>query len=145
MSESVKIYDLDQVSCNFMGAPIESGFGEGAAIKIEKADPSFTTKQGADGSIVRSKTGKKLYKITITLLQTAAGNQVLSAINQADEAASNGAGVGPLLIRDRQGTSLHHFSKAWIEQPPAVEYNAEATNREWVLAGEASIANVGSN
>lgn len=143
--ETPKDYSLDRVSCNFAGVPIESGYGEGAAIKIEKAEPSFGTKKGADGTIVRFKIGGKLYKVTITLMQTAAGNQILSAINQADEASDNGVGIAPMLIEDRNGTSLHAFSHAWIEQAPAVEYNTEPTNREWIFAAVAAVANIGSS
>lgn len=133
MSEATKIYDLDQVTLVFLGIPIEGGFGEGQAIKIEQLDPDFTTKVGADGSVARSKTNKRLTKVTVTLLQTSSGNAALSTLLNIDRKASNGAGVGPILIRDRQGTSLFAGGDAWIEGPPVAEYNAEATNREWTI------------
>lgn len=143
--EDPKVYDLNQVTCNFLGRPIEQGYGDGAAIKIEKADPDFTTKVGADGSVVRSKTGKQLYKVTITLLQTADGNEVLSAIRELDVSTPNGAGIGPLLIKDRQGSSIFLAPRAWIVGPPPVEYNAEASNREWEFAAVASKNFIGKN
>lgn len=145
MSEETKIYALSEVSNSFMGVPLEEGYGDGMAIKIEPADVAFTTKVGADGSVVRCATGNKLYKITLSYLQTSAANQVLSGIHELDQLAANGAGVGPFFCRDRQGTSLHVFAKAWIVTAPPVEYSKEATNREWELAGVKTVHNIGSN
>jgi hypothetical protein len=128
------VYDLDQVTCSFAGLIINSGFGEGGAIKLEQQDPDFVNKVGSDGTVARSKTNKRLTKVTITLLQTAKANAALSTLNNVDRAASNGAGVAPILIRDRQGLSVFAGGEAWIEGPPqSVEYGTEATDREWVL------------
>jgi hypothetical protein len=134
MSDPTKIYDLNEVSLVFLGVPIEGGFGEGGAIKIEQLTPDFVTKEGVDGAVARSKTNKRLTKITVTLLQTSPGNAILSTFSNIDRAASNGAGVGPILIRDRQGLSILAGPEAWLEGPPAtVEYTAEATDREWII------------
>ncbi len=128
------VYDLDQVTCNLGGFPIESGYGEGGAIKIEQQEKDFLVKVGNDGSVTRSKTNKRYTLVTINLLQTSLANAVLSALNNIDRAASNGAGVVPILVRDRQGLSLFVGAEAWIEAPPmTVEYTAEATDREWVI------------
>lgn len=128
-----KVYDLDQVTCNFAGLPIESGFGTGGAIKIEQQTPDFKTVEGVDGSVTRSKTGKRLTKITITLLQTSTGNATLSTLNNIDRKAGNGAGVAPILIRDRQGLSIFAAPEVWIEGPPNAEYSDESKDREWIL------------
>lgn len=129
-----KVYDLDQVTCSFAGIPIEAGFGEGGALKIEQQDPDFVNKVGSDGSVTRSKTNKRLTKITVTVLQTATINAALSTLNNVDRAASNGAGVAPLLIRDRQGLSVFAAGESWLEGPPmSVEYGTEATDREWII------------
>ena len=128
------VYDLDQVTCNLGGFPIESGYGEGGAIKIEQQEKDFTVKVGNDGSVARSKTNKRFTIVTLTLLQTALANAVLSALNNLDRAAANGAGVVPILVRDRQGLSVFIGAEAWIEAPPmSVEYAAEASDREWTI------------
>lgn len=134
MGDPLGIYDLNAVTCNFAALPIESGFGTGGAIKIERQEPAFTIVVGADGSIVRSKTNKKHIKVTIYLLQTSKANSILSTIQQIDEKAGNGAGVAPLLIRDRQGLFTIAGEHAWIEGPPMnVELGPEGTDREWVI------------
>lgn len=132
MSE-FKVYDLNEVTCNFGGLPVESGFGDGEVIQIEQLEPDFVTKVGADGSVTRSKTNKRLTKVTIVLQQTSPGNAILSVLNNIDRLASNGAGVVPILIRDRQGLSLFAGAQAWIEGPPKAAYGGESTDREWII------------
>lgn len=135
MSEPLKVWDLGELTCNFLGIPIESGFGEGNAVTIEKQKDDFVIKEGADGSIVRSKTYSKLYMVKIVVLQTAAANALLSAIRQLDIIASNGAGIGPILIRDRQGLDVFTGTEAFIMGPPkTVTYAQLAGDREWVIA-----------
>lgn len=132
MGSEFKVYDLSEVSVIFAGLPIDSGLGEGN-ITVEQLSPDFTTKEGNDGSVTRSKTGKRLTRVTIPLLQTSSGNAILSTLNNIDRLAANGAAVGPFLMRDRQGLSLIAGPHAWIEGPPKVEYGAEATDRPWVI------------
>jgi hypothetical protein len=133
MSE-FKVYDLSEVTCNFGGFPIESGYGDGdEVIKIEQLSPDFVTKEGADGSVTRSKTNKRLTRITITLLQTSPANAILSTLNNADRLAANGAGVVPILIRDRQGLSVFAAAECWVETPPPASYGGSDAERQWVL------------
>jgi hypothetical protein len=135
--EATKVYDLRSVTCNLGGIPLDDmgGWGEGeAAIKIEKEAQQFITKKGADGSVVRSKTYDRVYKITLTLLQTAGANGVLSGLLTLDESAENGAGIVPILIRDRQGLNVFGGAEAWIMGwPKTVEFGASVKNVEWEI------------
>lgn len=130
----LKIYDADQVSLIGVGIPIDSGYADGEFVKIEMADDAFKTKVGTDGEIVRSKTNNYLAKVTIRLMQTSDGNAKLSAVHELDKMAPNGKGVGPFMVRDRQGTSLHAGQYSWVTKAPDVTYDREATEREWELA-----------
>jgi hypothetical protein len=145
MSEGAKIYDLDQVAVSFAAQDVSSGYGDGAAISLEKMKPTFTEKEGADGSVARSKTGSKLWKVTITLLSTSSANAILSAIHELDQDNPNGAGVGPLFITDLQGTTLFTSDKAWIVTMPKLDLNAEASNVEWELRAANATAFWGGN
>ena len=135
--EPTKVYDLRSVTCNLGGIPLDEmgGWGEGeSAIKIEKEGQSFITKKGADGSVVRSKTYDRVYKVTLILLQTAAANGVLSGLLALDETADNGAGIVPILIRDRQGLNVFGGSEAWIMgHPKTVEFGSTVKNLEWEI------------
>lgn len=128
------IYDLGNYTFNLGGIPLESGFADGTAIKVEQLEPDFTTKVGADGTVVRSKTRKRLTKITVSFMQTSKANTYMTTLNNVDRAADNGAGVVPLLLRDRGGLFNLAAAEAWIEGPPSsAEFNVDASAREWVI------------
>lgn len=130
---ATKVYDADQVSVVLMGVPISSGYADGEFLRIEQEAEDFTHKVGTDGEVTRSKTNNRVAKVTLRLMQSSDGNAALSAINNLDRSAPNGAGIGPFLVRDRQGTSLFTASKCWISKPPNVTMAREATEREWEL------------
>lgn len=127
-----KIYDANEVSLVLMGLIIDSGFGDGEFIRIEQETDDFTDVAGTDGEVTRSKTNDKRATITVTLMQTSEGNSKLTAINNLDRKASNGAGVGPFLIKDKSGLALY-MGTAWVAGPPTVVFDREATAREWKL------------
>lgn len=145
MAETTKIFDLDQVAFSFVGVDLSTGYGEGAAIKIEKVTPTTKWKEGADGSASRSKTGSRLYKVTVTYLSTSGANAILSAIHALDENNPNGAGMGPLLVQDLQGTTQFDSPTAGIESIPPLDLNQEATNVEWVFFAAEGTAYWGGN
>jgi len=130
---STKIYDADQVSMVFMGIPISSGFADGVFLEIEQEEDDFAHKVGTDGETTRSKTNNRNADVKVHLMQSSDGNAQLSVINLADVSAPNGAGVGPMLVRDRQGTSLYTAAHCWIRKPPDVSFDREATDRVWTL------------
>lgn len=130
---ALKIWDLDQLAVNVLGVTINSGYGEGEVIKIEFAEDQFVTKRGADGEVTRSKTYCGEATITLTLMQTASANALLSAVHQVDLAGHNGAGVGVFGIKDLGGATTYFASKAWIAGPPNPTYGREATHRDWKI------------
>lgn len=130
---TLRVYDSDQVSISIAGLPVESGYADGEFLRIEQEADDFTDVVGTDGVVSRSKTFDRRATITILLMQTSDGNALLSGLSNLDREAPNGAGVGALLIRDRQGTSLYQADSAWIMKPPNVSFDREATSREWTL------------
>lgn len=130
---SFKVYDADQVVMVFMGLPISSGYADGEFLTIEQEAQDFDSKVGTDGEVTRSKTNNRHAIIKVKLMQSSDGNALLSALNNLDVATSGGAGVGPMLIKDLQGTALFSASKCWIAKPPDVSFDRTATSREWTL------------
>lgn len=128
-----KVYDANEVTVNVAGLPIESGYDDGEFCRIEQESDDFTDKVGTDGEVTRSKTNDRRATIAIILMQSSDGNALLSGLNNIDRLAGNGAGVGPLLIRDRQGTALYAAAECWISKPPDVSFDREPTAREWTL------------
>lgn len=130
---SFKVYDASEVSVSIAGIPIDSGYDDGEFLRIEQESDDFVDKAGTDGEVTRSKTNDRRATITILLMQSSLGNALLSALNNIDRLAGNGAGVGPFLCRDRQGTALYAAAESWISKPPNVSFDREPTAREWTI------------
>ncbi len=148
MSEEAKVYDLAEVTCNFAGIPLDQlgGWGDGGGIEVTFDGPQFEDRKGADGSVVRSKTYEQRATVKLILLQTAGANAVLSAMLNADLKGTNGAGIGPILVRDRQGLTVIAGPKAWIKARPAtVPFKGTAENLEWEIRVANAEAVIGGN
>lgn len=116
-----------------MGIPISSGYADGVFCEIEQEEDDFGHKVGTDGSTTRFKTLNANADIKVHLMQSSDGNAALSAVNNLDKLGQNGAGVGPMLVRDRQGTSLYTAAHCWVRKPPDVAFAREAGDRVWTL------------
>lgn len=143
---ALKVYTSNQIVASFAGIPIQSGrSGEGDFIKIERMNPAFSEKVGADGEVARSRSNDKRTKITVTLMQTSDTNALFSAIFLLDENAPGGAGVGAFSVADLGGTSLHFAAEAWITKPADVTYAAEVGTRIWEFTAASMSGVVGGN
>lgn len=130
---TLKIYDSNEVSIILGAIPIDGGYGEDEFCRITRTSDVFTNVVGADGIVTRSKTNDKRAEIVITLMQTSDVNDALSALVIADEAAPNGAGVVPVMIRDKSGRALHAGSQAWISKVPERVFKKGAEGRAWTI------------
>jgi len=134
---SVKPYDPAEVTITFAGIIVE-GYADGTFITAARNNPSFSLKVGASGEGARAKSNDRSGTVTLTLLQSSASNDLLSAQAALDEAS--GDGIGSLLIKDLSGTTLCSAETAWIQKPADVEYAKEISDRQWVL--ETDILNI---
>lgn len=141
---SLKVYDAKAVAMIFAGIPI-SGLADGTFVSIEQNEDSFGLTVGTDGEACRSKTNNRSGKVTFTLLQSSATNDLLSAVHLLDIATPNGDGIGPLLIKDGTGRTLVEAQKAWIVKPPTAEFAREASSREWVVESDNLVQFHGGN
>jgi len=123
-------YNPSDILVVIAGIPI-TGYVEGTFVSIARENDSYTRGTGADGGHWRAKSNDKSAIITLTLLQTSLSNAELSALSKLDEA--DGAGVGPLLIKDNGGLSLYTAESCWIAKPADVEFAREVTDREWQI------------
>jgi len=130
---SFKIYDSNTVSITFLGVPIDGGYGPDEFCKVASVSDMFGDVIGCDGAVTRSNNNDRRGEITITLMQTADANDFLSATLNLDINATNGAGVGVLMIRDKSGRSLHMAEKAWIAARPEKVYKKGAEGLAWKI------------
>ena len=123
-------YNAAEMTVTF-GAVLVSGFAPDTFVSVESDEDAFQKQVGADGEGVRTRTNNNGGFVTMTLMQSSATNDLFSALHNADRLT--GAGVGPLLIQDQNGTTLVEAAKAWIRRFPTAEYGREASTREWII------------
>ena len=132
-ASSFKVYDSNQVSIVIAGIPVDGGYGEDEFVKITSVSDFFSDVVGTDGSVSRSNTNDRRGEVTITLMQTADANDAFSALLTLDINATNGAGVGPMMIRDKSGRALYAAEHCWIAARPEVVYKKGAEARAWKI------------
>lgn len=126
-------YDPARVTLVVNGKQI-TGFADGTFIKITRMTPSFSSKAGAGGEVVRTRSRDKRGKIEITLLPSSPSNDDLSAAIATDEQIAGGVGaVGPFMLKELNGTTVATAGETWVTQPADLEFAADPTNRPWVL------------
>ena len=123
-------YDPKKVIVSFGGVEI-GGFGEDSMIKITPMGDGTTSMVGCSGDVVRTISPDNRQEVTLTLLQSSASNDYLSAIYQRDKRV--GDGVLPLLIKDLSGRTTFFDSAAWIAKQPEINRGRTANDTEWVL------------
>jgi hypothetical protein len=125
-------YDPAKIICVFAGIPL-SGFADGTYFSITRNEESFALRTGVTGESCRAKNNNKSGRATFTLMQSAACNDLLSAMNAIDEGSPMGDGIGAFTFTDLNGTSSAAAEKAWIVKPADMGFSKEAETREWVI------------
>lgn len=137
----MKTYDPSKVVMTFLGNPI-TGYADGSFIKAGRNEDTFKLTVGSSGEGCRTRSTNRSGKVTLTLMQSSAANDLLSAAHRLDELV--GTGVGALLIKDLNGTALVEAPNCWITKPADMEFAKEVGNREWILECEAMILEGGA-
>lgn len=135
--------DFDQLTVA-IGTALIDGFGPDEAVRLERLADTFLMVVGADGKVSRTKTSNDSARLTLTLLQGSASNDVLDKIYTADKTIPNGAPV-PLFIRDRGGRSVFFAAQVWIVKGPDVSFGTNTTMREWIIDIAKLESNYGGN
>ncbi len=139
---SIPTYDPGAIIIIFLGIKI-TGFADGTFVEIERDEDAYKKTVGAGGEVARTRSRNLSGKATFTLMGSSFCNDLLSAAAILDE--SLGSGVGPILIKDLNGTTLIHGANAWIQKVPKVPFGKELTDREWVIDIDAVEFLVGGN
>lgn len=138
----VATYDPKNLSM-IVGGKIIHGFGDGTVIKLSRNEQAFNLKVGVDGEGTRAKSNNRSGKVELTLMQSSASNDDLSAFAQADE-LSNGGAV-PVLFKDNSGRTLATALTAWVQKVPDTEFAKEVMTRTWVLETDSLVIFIGGN
>lgn len=136
-NRNVETYDPQQISAVADGADVQ-GYAEDTWIKISRPNDMWTSTEGCDGQVVRSKSNSRMTEIEITLLQTSPTNDLFSALYVADEKTN--AGLFPFFLRDSNGATTFFALQTWVAKMPDIEYGKTVGNRVWTLrTGESNV------
>lgn len=138
----VKTYDPKSISVSFGGVTI-SGYADGTFVRVTRSGNLFDKKKGAAGDVERVNKNAFDFSVEITLQQTAAANQALSVVANADSVAN--LGVAPLVIKDLLGNTLFMAPQAWIAKDPDLEYGDDTAGRVWLFETGNAGLNLGGN
>jgi len=128
-----KIYDANEVSVIVGGVDIDAGFADGEFCRVEQETDDFLDVVGTDGEVTRSKSNDRRATVTLLLMQTSSSMQYLSGLSNLDRNTPNGAGIVPVMIRDRNGETIYEAEQAWVRRPPNASFDRQATTREWQI------------
>ena len=123
-------YDPGRITVVF-NAVLVQGYADGAFVKAERNNDTYSVSVGAGGDVTRVRSRDKTGQVTLTLQAESPTNDLLSALFEADE--EFGISYGSLLIKDLNGTTLCVAEHAWIMKPAPIEYSNDAGTREWVI------------
>lgn len=138
----INTYDPGRITISFAGFTV-TGYADGTFVKVARATELYTKTVGAGGEVARTRTRDRSGRVTLTLLASSPANDLLTAQFQRDE--KDGSGVAPLMIKDLNGTSIHHAPNAWIAKLPDVEFGKDLPTREWEIDCDALDMTIGGN
>ncbi len=140
-----RTYDPNEVTI-VVGAILVDGFADGTFVSVEWDEDAFTKTIGAGGEVCRARSNNNGASVTLTLLQSSAANDLLSALHNADKLSPGGDGIVPFIMKDGTGRTVISAEKCWVRKPATVTYGREVENREWTIdTGDMVPANIGGN
>lgn len=126
-----------------IGPHIVTGFADGTFIQVDRNADQFQVVVGADGEAARAASADKSGTVTVTLMQTSASNDFLSAALNTDELTN--LNTMPLLMKDISGRTLVQAAEGWVKKYATIEMGKEIVSREWVFeTGELLITEGGN-
>lgn len=143
MGKRNTVYSANAVTFTLATLGIESGRGPDEFLKIEQQSDDFSHGAGLDGESVWNELLDKYTLITVTLMQTSAGNGVMWGIHKAS--LVGGGLPSPVFVKDRKGATLLVGTDALIIKTPDQTYAKEAGTTIWVVGVDPDIYVVGGH
>lgn len=122
-----------------------SGFSEDSIVQIERVAETFTLYTGADNTSTRIYNANNSAKLTFSLQQTSASNDIFSALYHNDAASRNSTGLFSIQIKDNSGRSNYFSDDAYIGVVPNSNFSNSMQTREWVIHAHNLQTDIGGN
>lgn len=130
--QPLRHHNLSAHTLKVLGVTL-SGFGENDACDAVRNEESYKIVPGADGMVTRYDTHRRDGRVTFYLMSSSPINAGLAALIVADENSPNGIGVGPLFVRNRNGSLVIECEQSWIVKPPDVNVGVAPKARNWIF------------
>jgi hypothetical protein len=122
---------------------IVGGFAEDSIVSIDRNADTFSLYTGADDTNTRIYNANTSGTITISLQQTSASNDILTALYENDRASRNG--LFSIAIRDNSGRSTYFSEEAYIGVVPSSAISNSMQTRDWVIHAPKMTSLIGGN
>ena len=109
------------------------GYAEDSFVNVARDSETFDHYTGVDNVATRTYKANTSAKITVTLQQSSASNDVLNEIYRYDKATRSSKGLFSLLVKDGSGRAYSFAREAYIGKVPDSAYGSGMSTREWVL------------
>lgn len=132
--EQPTVYNAHDVVIELAGVLIQGGAADGEFLTIERQAELISYVVGTLGEVAVSINRNMAAIVTLRLLQTSSFNDLLSArVAQMRASPSGIVGVGPFLVRDLNGRTMHRSQRSVLYKAPNLAFDRTATPREWQL------------
>ena len=110
-----------------------SGYAEDSFVNIEREMDTYQHYTGVDNTATRIYSANTSGKVTVSLQQSSASNDLLTALYNYDKSSRNSSGLFTLTVKDGSGRSVMFSQEAYIGVVPGQAYGSGMSTRDWVL------------
>ena len=124
---------------------VVGGYADDSHINVERDSETFEHHTGVDNVATRIYKANTSGKITLSLSQGSASNDILSGIYRNDSESRNSSGLFSITVKDGSGRSVAFAQEAYIGVVPNSQYGNSLNNRDWVIRATRMTDYIGGN
>lgn len=125
-------YAPDDVSSS-VGTQAVTGVKEGTFIEADRDVDMASMEAGSDGEVTLIISPIMTGKVKFTLQQASPLNDYFTTLQQAIQNKDTTNGIVPLLVKDKNGTTVIQSQQAIIQKPVKVTFADKTEGREWTF------------
>jgi hypothetical protein len=126
-------------------AHIISGYSQDSIVQVERSAETYTMYTGADNTSTRIYNANKSAKLSISLQQTSASNDILTQLYLNDAATRNSTGLFSIQVKDNSGRSNYFSDDAYIAVVPNSNFANSMQVRDWIIQAHNLDSIIGGN
>ena len=137
------LYSPSDVTVSIAGIHVVSGFADDTFVSISKDISPFQIQRAMNGDVARLYNHDEGFRMELTLAQSSATNNILSALYNID--AATRIGKFPVFVTDGRGSTEFFALTAWVDRLPDVSFGQALSTRTWIIQCTQAAMTVGGN